>query len=259
MSGENADAVAAYTQADLQTAWKQLGMREDDYPETWISLPRNRWPKDGSWDHIADPICILKRNLYGHPLAGLIWEKHCHHHILSLGFEPVPSWECLFQHKDKQLFLSIYVDDFKMAGNAANLKPMWEAIGKRIELEEATPFHQSNYLGCQQYDVEPDLKLLEKKTQLIEDILRRKSEQIDQKTNALDAKDLDKIVGQRGETQAGRNKGQHGETQAGRNKVKSYVYDMHGHAEASVERYIELAAPLQYNGSPEEQKKQMQI
>ena len=59
MSGENADAVAAYTQADLQTAWKQLGMKEDDYPETWITLPRNRWPKDGSWDHIADPVCEI--------------------------------------------------------------------------------------------------------------------------------------------------------------------------------------------------------
>ena len=212
-------------------------MKENDYPETWISLPRPRWPKDGSWNHIADPICILKRNLYGHPLAGLIWEKHCHEKILSLGFEPVPFWECLFQHKAKQLFLSIYVDDFKMAGKAENIKPMWEQIGKHIELEAATPFHESNYLGCQQYDVQPDLKLLARKKQLLDDILRRKSEQIDQNSNALDAKDLDKIVGQREATPAG----QHA--------VKSYVYDMHGHAEASVERYIELAAPLQYNGN----------
>ena len=107
----------------------------------------------------------------------------------------MPGWECLFQHKAKQLFLSIYVDDFKMAGRAENLKPMWEKIGKLIELEDPTPFHQSNYLGCQQYDVEPDFKLLENKTQLIEDILRRKSAQIDQKSNAVDAKDLDMLVG----------------------------------------------------------------
>ena len=28
-------------------------------------------------------------NLYGHPLAGLYWEKHCHDRLKNLGWEPV--------------------------------------------------------------------------------------------------------------------------------------------------------------------------
>ena len=41
-SGEDSDAVAAYTQIPLKDAARLLGMGV--MPETWISLPRNRWP-----------------------------------------------------------------------------------------------------------------------------------------------------------------------------------------------------------------------
>ena len=32
-----------------------------------------QWPE--SWSSMGDPIVPLERNLYGHPLAGLLWEK----------------------------------------------------------------------------------------------------------------------------------------------------------------------------------------
>ena len=94
-------------------------MKECKNVETWITLPKNRRPK--SWDKYDEPVCLLKRNLYGHPLAGLFWEKHAHKAIVSEGFEKCKGWECLYVHKKQQLFLSIYVDDFKMAGNQGNL------------------------------------------------------------------------------------------------------------------------------------------
>ena len=46
------------------------------------------------------------------------------------GFERVPGWECLYVNKSKKLFLSIYVDDFKMAGDAQNIAP---PCGKDLE------------------------------------------------------------------------------------------------------------------------------
>ena len=91
-ASEDSDAIKAYTQVTLSSVEEFLG--EDVQAETWISLPRERRPK--WWDKIIDPVCPLVRNLYGHPLAGLIWEKHCQKSILNNGFVKVPGWECFF-------------------------------------------------------------------------------------------------------------------------------------------------------------------
>ena len=82
MSGGNADATGAYTQTVLG----------DDCPETWISIPRDRWPKHWHGKY-TDPVIRLRLNLYGHPLAGLIWEKHGRRALLKCGFEPVSGWD----------------------------------------------------------------------------------------------------------------------------------------------------------------------
>ena len=69
--GEDSDAIGAYTQVKLSDAAKLLG--PGVVTETWISLPPHRRPK--SWDKIEDPVCPLLLNLYGHPLAGLLWQQ----------------------------------------------------------------------------------------------------------------------------------------------------------------------------------------
>ena len=46
---------------------------ETECPDVGIRLPRHKWPK--SWESIEDPVVLLERHLYGHPLAGLLWEK----------------------------------------------------------------------------------------------------------------------------------------------------------------------------------------
>ena len=56
------------------------------------------------------------QNLYGHPLAGLLWERQFEKVLLKHGWEKIPNWECLFVHREKGLFLSVYVDDMKLAG-----------------------------------------------------------------------------------------------------------------------------------------------
>ena len=117
---EDSDAIKAYTQVKLSTVKELLG--QDVQPETWISLPRERRPK--SWDNIENPVCPLLRNLYGHPLAGLIWEKHCQKSILAAGLQKVQGWECLFYHPENKLYLSVYVDDFRIAGKKENMVDM---------------------------------------------------------------------------------------------------------------------------------------
>jgi len=173
--GGDSDAVGAYTQCPLSDA--EFLLDDSGDLETWISLPPTRRPK--SWDNIDEPVCRLRLNLYGHPLAGLLWEKYCQKALFEEGFEKVKGWECMYKHVKDQLFLSVYVDDFKMAGNKTTLKPMWEKIGKRIKLEESVPLDGNVYLGCGQHNVKTDLKLLKEKEEFWKDLNTVRPHEVD--------------------------------------------------------------------------------
>ena len=69
---------------------------------------------------MEDPVVPLERNLYRHLLAGLLWERQFEKILLKHGWEKIPNWECLFVHREKGLFLSVYVDDIKLAGKKHN-------------------------------------------------------------------------------------------------------------------------------------------
>ena len=70
--GQAADAISAYTQVKMEDA-QFLKIPKSECPDIWIRLPRHKWPK--SWSSMEDPVVPLERNLYGHPLAGPLWEK----------------------------------------------------------------------------------------------------------------------------------------------------------------------------------------
>ena len=57
-------------------------------------------------------------------------------------------------HREKGLFLSVYVDDIKLAGKKQNLDPMWKLLNKEIDLGEPTSFLYHVYLGCTQRQCE---------------------------------------------------------------------------------------------------------
>ena len=100
--------------------------------------------------NMEDPVVPLERNLFGHPLAGLLWERQFEKILLKHGWEKVSSWECLFVHREKGLFLSVYVDDIKLAGKKQNINPMWKLLIKEVDLGEPTSFFDHVYLGCTQ-------------------------------------------------------------------------------------------------------------
>ena len=75
-----------------------------------------------------------------HPLAGLLWERQLEKILLQHGWEKVSNWECLFVHRQKGLFLSVYADDIKLAGKKHNLDPMWKVLNKEVDLGEPTSF-----------------------------------------------------------------------------------------------------------------------
>ena len=108
--GQAADAVSAYTQVKMEDAHKLFKIQKSECPDIWIRLPRHKWHK--SWSSMEDPVVPLERNLYGHPLAGILWERQFAKILLNHGWEKIPSWEC-FVHREKGLFLSVFVDDIK--------------------------------------------------------------------------------------------------------------------------------------------------
>ena len=63
------------------------------------------------------------------------------------GWEKIPNWECLFVHREKVLFFSVFVDDIKLAGKIQNLHPMWKVLN-------LTSFLDHVHLGCTQRQCE---------------------------------------------------------------------------------------------------------
>ena len=131
----------------MEDAPSLLKIPKSECPDIWIRLPRHKWPT--SWSSMEDPAVPLERNLYGHSLAGLFWERHVEKFLLEHGWGKVPNWERSFVNRE--LFLPVYVDDRKLAGKKQNIDPMWKVLSKEgFDLGEPTSFLDHVYLGCTQ-------------------------------------------------------------------------------------------------------------
>ena len=95
----------------MEDAPSLLKIPKSECPDIWIRLSNHKWSE--SWSSMEDPVVPLERNVYGHPLAGLLWERQFEKVLLEHGWEKVLNWECLFVNREKGLFLSVYVDDLK--------------------------------------------------------------------------------------------------------------------------------------------------
>ena len=98
---------------------------------------------------MEDPVVPLEKNLYGHSLAGLLWERQFEKVLLEQCWEKF-KLGMLFVNREKGFFLSVYVDDIKMSGKKQNLDPMWKTFLKEVDLGEPSSFFDHVYLGCTQ-------------------------------------------------------------------------------------------------------------
>ena len=60
----------------------------------------------------------------------------------------------VFRQPRKGLFLSVYVDDIKLAGKKQNINPTWKVLMKDVDKREPTSFLDHVYLGCTQRECE---------------------------------------------------------------------------------------------------------
>ena len=122
--------------------------------------------------------------------------------------------ECLFVNRSRGLFLSVYVDDRKLAGQRQNTNPTWKILMKDVDLGEPTSFLDHVYLGCTQ-----------RECQISKDIVGNYRSMFESKISAGATEKLP-------ETNA--TEKPNAET------TSSWSYDMEGHAKKGVERYCEF-------------------
>ena len=71
----------------------------------------------------------------------------------------VLDWECLFVHRKQGLFLSVHVDDMKMAGRKQTMSATWKNLMNMVvALGEPTSFLDHVYLGCSNHEFLPQQK-----------------------------------------------------------------------------------------------------
>ena len=101
-AGQVADAISSCSQVKVENAPPLLKILKFECPCIWIRPSRHKWPT--SWSSVEDPVVPLDRNLHGHPLAGLIWERQFEKFLFKYGSEKVPQWKCPFVNRENGLF-----------------------------------------------------------------------------------------------------------------------------------------------------------
>ena len=116
----------------------------------WILLPRHKCPK--SWSNIENTVVLLERNLYGHPLAGLLRRRLSQEVLWRVGWEKVTIWKCLFVCSSETRIVLVGKRGWhlKMAGSNHNLSLMWKRLMKLVDLGEPTSLLDHVDLGCNQ-------------------------------------------------------------------------------------------------------------
>ena len=125
------------TTRDAKKAYIQSFIDAPGRPRTWIRLPRFLWPKswynaDGSPKY-KDPVCVLKRALYGHPESGAIWDKKMRKVMKECGFLPVAEGSPgVFYNPTLSAEMIVYVDDFILISPEAHENKIWKQLDKHI-------------------------------------------------------------------------------------------------------------------------------
>ena len=207
-AGQAADAVSAYTQVKMENASELLKIPKSECPDIWIRQPLHKWHK--SWSSMEDPAVSLKRNLYGHPVAGLLWERQFEKILLGYGWEKVFQLWMLIRTPWKRVIL-ICVCGWHQVGWERNktLIRCGKYSIKKVDLGEPTYFLDNVYLGCTQRQCE-----------LSKDIVDNYRTMFESRISAGGVEKLSFPQNLR---------------------ISSWSCDMAGHAKKFVERYCELA------------------
>ena len=163
-----------------------------------------------SWSSMEDPVVPLERNLYGHPLAGLLWERQCEKILLKYGWEKVSNrgmfictpWKMGYSYLCMWM-TSNWLERHKI------IDPMWKVFNKEVDLGEPTSFLDHVYLACTKRQCEISKDIVDNYWTMFESIISAGATE-----KLLCSENI---------------------------RIFSWSYNMEGHAKKCVERYCELA------------------
>ena len=96
----------------MEDAHKLFKIPKSEGPDIWIRLPRHKWPK--SWSSMEDPIVLLNKVCMVIFWQDFYGKGNLRKSFLKHGWEKFQLG--MFVHREKGLFLSVYVDDIKLTG-----------------------------------------------------------------------------------------------------------------------------------------------
>ena len=99
---------------------------------------------------MEDPVVPLERNLSGHPLAGLIWERQSEEGLLGLEWDKSAELGMSFCSSKTRIVLIGIRCQQKMTPEQQNMAPMWKKLMKNNDLDEPTSIFDHVCLGCTQ-------------------------------------------------------------------------------------------------------------
>ena len=122
---QTSDAPKAYCQAFLEG------------PPTWVCIPRELW--NPAWKNkYKQPMCLLKKALYGHQESGAHWENWLNAAIVEIQGVPVRGHPSTYWFGPEKCILTVYVDDLLLAGPKGNHDIIWDRLrksSKKIDLD----------------------------------------------------------------------------------------------------------------------------
>lgn len=111
-----------YTQFDIKTAFLYGKLQEQVY----ISVPEGLTVPEGK-------ALLLNKGLYGLKQAPRVWSDTLNQKLEQFGFKKLYSDSCIYYHKERQLYLCIYVDDGLIFAN------------KSEDLNDAVDYLRANF------------------------------------------------------------------------------------------------------------------
>ena len=80
---------------------------------------------------MEDPVVPLERNLYDHPLAGLLWERQFERVLSEHRWEEAPNWESLFVQPRTRIILVCVCGRYKTGWKETQHRPSVESTCER--------------------------------------------------------------------------------------------------------------------------------
>ena len=195
--------------------------------KSWISFPDCQLRRTTSWRSI----CLHTQNYWQSHNRNVQTSGFVHHDTNGLNHGPVWKtqlfllseiymvilWQDCYGKdnlrksycSEKGLFLSVHVDDIKLAGKKQNIDPMWKLLNKEVDVWEPISFLGRVYLGCTQRQCEISKDIADNYRTMFE--------------SRISAGGVEKLPYPQNL------------------RISSWSYDMAGHAKKCVERFCELA------------------